>query len=356
MVAKTYRKIGDNYFDLRTFMKVLNYRDSVKLNYFDNVDILELEDVKLKIDENTMLFLIMIMMRSEFRANTILTLKTNELISQCKFLHDKIHFMMGLLRQHFNIEEEELSNYQPIMKFLAAAVVHLPRIDKDEQTFLTKWFWNTLLKNRYPGAQNERVARDYKHIKEHTLEVALRKMLLENTRDYAQLEKSTPENPLYIEAHYSNKSQQIYGAMILLLKSKGARDFYSGLTAVKSGTSAFRLEEHHIIPLNSSVGKSVVEKYKESKNSDLINNIANIALITKETNNNRIKAKNPSLYILEFEQAYLAERNIEEFYRIMETQFITKPMVELLKLDDFEGFIFERTRLIKDHIKFLCDV
>jgi len=356
MVAKTYRKIEGNSFDLRTFLKILNYGHSVKPDYFKNVNNLDLDKVKLKVDENTMLFLIMVMMRLDFRANTILTLKTEELIENCKKLHDKYLYLVGFLRQHFSVEEEELGNYQPMMKFLSAAIIHFDKIDVEVQNFLRKWFWNTLLKNRYPGAQNERVARDYKYIKDYSLEAASEKMLLENTRDYTQLEKSTKDNPAYIEAYYSNKSQQIYVAMRLMLKSKGARDFYSGLMAVKSGTPAYRLEEHHIFPLNSAIGQSIVNKYKDSKSVDLINNIANIALITKETNNNRIKARNPSTYIVEFENAYSEQEQLGEFHKIMDSQFISKSMIELLKKDDFEGFIFERTAMLMEQIKQLCAV
>jgi hypothetical protein len=356
MVAKTYRKIGDRYFDLRSYLSLINYEGSVKQDYFQNLDDIDLNGVGLKVEEGDMLFLVMIMLKKEFRASGILKIKTDELITNTKPLHDKFNYLLGLLRQQFLIEKEEFFKYQPIMKFLAAAVVHFPKINLQEQEFLKRWFWNTLLKNRYPGAQNERIAKDFKYIQEHTLPEALEKMVLENTRDFSYIERAKADEPAYFEAYYSNKTQQLYRSMVLLLKSRGVKDFYSGLEPVKSGTSAHFLEEHHIFPKNSKVGKDIQVKYENHRYNDIINNIANIALLTKETNNARIKAKNPSQYILQFEKEYSDAGKQQEFIAIMQTQFITAAMIDLLKADDFEGFLKARTDEILKEINKLCDI
>jgi len=79
-------------------------------------------------------------------------------------------------------------------------------------------------------------------------------------------------------------------------------------------------------------------------------------LLTKETNNNRIKAKNPSEYIEAFETEYTRQGKLEEFYLILESQFITKDMVDKLKVDDFEGFIHLRTQELLSQINLLCDL
>ncbi|HTM92015.1 MAG TPA: DUF1524 domain-containing protein [Flavisolibacter sp.] len=159
-----------------------------------------------------------------------------------------------------------------------------------------------------------------------------------------------------IDAHYSNRSQQIYRALLLLLKSDKAQDFYNGLVAVKSGASAHRLEEHHIFPKNSSLGKTITEKYKDHRYSDIINNVANISLITKETNNKRIKNKPPSEYISDFEQKYKDAGKYEEFLSIMKSQFILPNMIEMLKKDEFENFVLARTTLLYKQIEWLCKI
>lgn len=242
------------------------------------------------------------------------------------------------------------------MKFLAAALTYYDDIDIVKQNFLKKWFWNTLLKNRYPGAQNERIERDFNAIvKYQDLDNCLEVLVRENTRNF-DIKGITANNIKLIDAHYSNRSQQIYRAMLLLLKSKKAQDFYNGLVAVKSGAAAHRLEEHHIFPKNSTIGKSISTRFKDHRYNDIINNVANMSLLTKETNNKRIKNKPPSVYILDFENQYKAQGKYEEFLNIMKSQFITPVMIELLKNDQFEEFIVARTIQLHNQIEALCKV
>jgi hypothetical protein len=357
MVAKTYRRFPEGYFDLRSYYKVVNYKQSLKSDYFENLNQIDLDKIEMLVDESFMLQLSMIILDKKFKATEILKIKTDHLMTNTKFLHDKFHLLIGFMNQHFNISKEELNVYQPIMKFLAAAISHYPDIDMEKQEFLKKWFWNTLIKNRYPGAQNERIAKDYKTISEYTnLDEALTILVRDNTRAFDYLQNISIDNLQLIDAHYSNRSQQVYRALLLLLKSEKAQDFYNGLVAVKSGASAHRLEEHHIFPKNSSLGKEMAEKYKDHRYNDIINNVANISLITKETNNKRISNKLPSVYIADFEQQYKDANKYEEFLSIMASQFISPNMIEMLKKDEFENFIIARTTLLYKQIEKLCKI
>lgn len=358
MVAKTYRKIGDNFFDLRTYLSVLNYEGNIKTDYFNNLtdDGLDLDGVKSKIDDGDMLAIITILLKQEYLQTSVIKLKTDELINNVKLVHDRFHQILAMMKQHFFIEEAELFKYQPMLKFLAGFYGHFGTIDLEKQTFLSKWFWNTLIKNRYPGAQNERIAKDLKFAKENTLTLTLEKMMSGNTRSFLDIQNAKLESPVYFDAYKSASSQQIYRAMLLLLKSKNARDFYNGLVPAKNATIQYTLEEHHIFPDNSTIGKQIKLKYSDHRYNDIINNIANIALLTKETNNKRIKAKKPSEYITAFEQEYQQQGNINEFYSILESQFITKDMINKLKSDDFEGFMYLRTKELLKQINALCDL
>ena len=357
MVAKTYRRFPEGFFDLRSYYKVVNYKQSLKSDYFENLNKIDLDKVEMLVDESFMLQLSMIILDKKFKATEILKIKTEHLMANTKFLHDKLHLLIGFMNQHFNISKEELNVYQPIMKFLAAAISHYPDIDMEKQEFLKKWFWNTLIKNRYPGAQNERIAKDYKTISEYmNIDEALTILVRDNTRSFGYLENTSISNLQLIDAHYSNRSQQIYRALLLLLKSEKAQDFYNGLVAVKSGASAHRLEEHHIFPKNSTLGKEMAEKFKDHRYNDIINNVANISLITKETNNKRISTKLPSIYIADFEQQYKDANKYEEFLSIMASQFISPNMIEMLKKDEFENFIIARTTLLYKQIEKLCKI
>jgi hypothetical protein len=355
MVAKTYRRVDSRFFDLRNFLLFINYTGTVNADYFKNLDDIDLSKTELILDESDLLSLITIMLKKEFRINAVLTLKTEQLISNAKYLHDKFLGLIEMLNRLFNIDKPELFKYQPILKFLSAFIAHYPKINLSEQKFIEKWLWNTLLYNRYPGSQSERIARDFKTVQDNTLDVALEKMKIDNSRNLAPIEAATIDAPVYLDAYYTAKSQQLYRAMILLLKSKNAKDFYNGIEPVKSSVTNYELEEHHIFPDNSIVGKAIKAKYLNTKYDELINNIANIALITRETNNNRIKRKNPSVYIAEFEKEYIEKGKQIEFSQIMSSQFINDNALDALRKDDYETFIFERTKELMKQIKTLSD-
>ncbi len=213
------------------------------------------------------------------------------------------------------------------------------------------------MKNRYPGAQSERIAKDFALLVDAKtdLEQKLQRVINENTRTFTYLKDTAIANFKLFDAYYSNKSQQIYRALILLLKSNQAKDFYSGIQPNRVVTGKNKLEEHHIFPKKSTLGKQIVTRFENQKYEDVINNVANIALITNETNNNKIGSKLPSEYITDFENEYIEAGKKDIFIEIMASQFIDENMIELLKNDDFEAFIVERTKLLHTQVEKLCN-
>lgn len=358
MVAKTYRKFDEGFFDLRSYYKIIKYKGHVKNDYFQNLERIDLDTVNLPVDDSDMLQLSMIILNKKFKGSEILKLNTNQLMENTKLLHDKFVTLVQFMDQNFNIEVTELRRYNPLLKYLAGAISHFDSRELKHNEFLKTYFWNTLLKNRYPGAQSERIAKDFELLidPKTSLTQKLEKMVNENTRSFKYLENISTDNVKLIDAHYSNRSQQIYRGMLLLLKSKNAKDFYNGFIPLKDVINENKLEEHHIFPKRSPLGKEIAKQYENHKYDDIINNIANIALITKETNNKRIGSKLPSVYISEFERQYKEANKYGEFIEIMESQFITPAMIELLKNDNFDEFIVARTKLIHQKIEELCKI
>lgn len=357
MVAKTYRKFDEGFFDLRTYYTMMNYEGHLSNNYFDNIENLELSQVQPFVDNKDMLQLTTIILKKQFLGTAVLKLNTDLLMTNTKLLHDKFHSLVQFMENNFSIESSELGRYNPLMKFLAGAISHLKSLSIKEKEFLKSWFWNTLLKNRYPGAQSERIAKDYALLidDKFDLEQKLQRVINENTRSFSYLKEISTDNFKLYDAYYSNKSQQIYRALILLLKSNQAKDFYYGIQPNRGVVGKNKLEEHHIFPKKSVLGKNIVKQFENHKYEDVINNVANIALITKETNNNKIGSKLPSVYITDFENEYIEAGKRDVFIEIMASQFIDKNMIELLKNDNFEEFIVERTKLLYMQVEYLCD-
>ncbi|KJJ39873.1 DUF262 domain-containing protein [Aequorivita vladivostokensis] len=358
MVAKTYRKFDQGFFDLRSYYKIIKFNGRVDKDYFVNIEALDLDTVTLPVEDSDMLQLSMIILNKKFKGSEILKLNTEQLMQNTKLLHDKFTKVIQYMDQNFNVEVTELRRYNPILKFLAGAISHFDTIDVKQNEFLKSYFWNTLLKNRYPGAQSERIAKDYDLLVDDrtTLPQKLKRMINDNTRNLTYLENNSIDNLNLFDAHYSNRSQQIYRGMLLLLKSKNAKDFYNGFTPLKDVTNENKLEEHHIFPKKSELGKNISSKYEKHKYDDIINNIANIALITNETNNKRISSRLPSDYITDFENQYIEANKYDEFLEIMDSQFISKEMIEMLKKDQFEEFMIARTTLLYQQIEELCSI
>jgi len=357
MVAKTYRRFDEGFFDLRTFYTMMNYEGHLSNNYFDNIENIELSQVQPFVDNKDMLQLTTIILQKQFLGTAVLKLTTELLMANTKLLHDKFHSLMQFMANNFSIESTELGRYNPLMKFLAGAISHFKSLNLREKEFLKSWFWNTLLKNRYPGAQSERIAKDFALLIDDKLDLEqkLQRVINENTRSFSYLQDISKQNFKLFDAYYSNKSQQIYRALILLLKSNQAKDFYFGIQPNRAIVGKNKLEEHHIFPKKSTLGKNIVKQFENHKYEDVINNVANIALITKETNNNKIGSKLPSEYITDFENEYIEAGKRDVFVEIMVSQFIDENMIDLLKNDDFEGFIIERTKLLHTQIEKLCN-
>jgi hypothetical protein len=353
MVAKTYRKYDEGYFDLRSFIKIISSANkSVEANYFKNITKIDDFQEQKIFDESTLLYLIMVAMEKGFRANKVLEIKTDDFMQKIKDLHFILNRLSEIMEKDFYIEVEEQKKYQPIAKFIVAFLTNYSKKENEPayKSFLQKWYWNTIIYNRYPGAQNERIEKDFKRLNENIPDFnkVLEIMKSDNSRSFEYIDNGGIQN--LFNCYYNKKNDQIYKMMLVLLKSKEPKDFYTGDIPTKSATKKLLVEEHHIFPLNSEIGKQVSNSYK-SRNDNIINNIANIVLITKETNNKRISNKNPSIYIKEFLQAKQDEGKEEEFYDYLATHFISKEMVEFLLKDDFESFIVSRTKLIYDYIK-----
>ncbi|HPT71058.1 MAG TPA: DUF262 domain-containing protein [Candidatus Cloacimonadota bacterium] len=355
MVAKTYRRIDGKFFELRSFIKLIHFDNQLRSDYFDCVDSLELDKVKLYLDDKEILALVTIILYRKFKAADILKLDTNrDLLPNYKLINKKINQLYAYVKQKFYINNEELYRYKPLLKFLTIMLVHFDEITVERSKFIDKWFWNTLLMNRYPGAQNERIIRDYELLSKVTdLSDTLDIMLRDNKSNFTFIKNQTPDSPEYFEAYYTNSTQQLYQAIRLLLRTKGAKDFSNSFVPQPYGALMYKLEEHHIFPINSSIGKQIKSNYESTKNDNILNNIANIAFLTKDTNG-KISNSNPSEYLRDLENDYQMHGNTDEFENIMDSQFINAEAREALRNDDFEKFMFHRTRAILDQIESLC--
>lgn len=348
MVAKTYYKLQEDgtefTFNLNKFVKMVSYRAGISDKYLKNETDIELDTVDLipKEDEATLLFLIMQIIKGAFVQKEILKLTAQELYINMKTINRTLINALEEL-ERFYINPDKLGSFIPILKLVVALYEKHQNLGSPQaKNLISFWFWNTLIYNRYPGAQNERIQRDFENIDFANETKTKNYIIKERTRDFSKAD--------LFECFYDRKNEQIYLAFITLFQNNAPKDFYSGIDLNHTSKS---LEHHHIFPLSSDFAKNY-KNQNSDPDTNLINNIANIALLTDETNN-KIRKKNPSVYIKELEEEYIRVNKKDKFDAIMHSQFIDDEMVEMLKNDQFEDFIKRRTTLIKDRIDQLCE-
>ena len=149
------------------------------------------------------------------------------------------------------------------------------------------------------------------------------------------------DNNYKLDAYYNKQSTQLFTALELLMLNNWIKDFYSWVEVNKWTENKSKMELHHIFPENSIIWKEIRKKW-----DNLLNNIANLTPLTKETNNKFINNKNPSIYIKDFRKEIWNEK----FNEYLKTHLISEEMVEMLENDNFDWFIEARTKLILNKI------
>lgn len=336
MVAKTYRKIWDNYFDLRNYINLIKSKKWLSTNnYFEELANLWENEVYKFADEKELLFIIMLLIQNEkiVKEREILKITTDELIDKCKTINKLFKKLIDEL-DNYKIQTWNYNKFKPIIKFISLYISYHKDLTHEKRVFISKWFWNTILYNRYSWAQNERIQKDFNEL---TLENYSNKLLKSRNRVFDDNE--------FLEAYY-NKSSQLFTSLELLMINNWIKDFYSWFEVNKWTENNSKMELHHIFPDNSKIWKEI-----KKKDWNLINNIANLTPLTKETNNKFINNKNPSVYIKDFRKEIWDEK----FNEYLKTHLISEDMVEMLENDDFDWFIKARTLLILDKINELTN-
>ena len=220
MVAKTYKKIEGKYFDLRTYLKIINCEESIKEDYFETIEKCNIDkSQEFALDEEDQLFLILIILKKEFRQKEILDITTDDLLANMKNIHITYWQVIRLLDNEFKLKKDNLGGIRPLVKFLTAYISENPSLTVEKRNFLKIWFWNTLLHNRYPGSQNEKIKNDYDFCKENNLTKCV---------EYSKKERSRHFNEKNLGAYYGERSQ-LRDALSILFKFSECKELITHL-------------------------------------------------------------------------------------------------------------------------------
>lgn len=228
-----------------------------------------------------------------------------------------IRFAINFLRTNVGIEDESLLSSPMIILALAAiSRVKDNQLTKSEQNALLHWLLVANARGRYSRGSTETLLNEDLAIIFRTGDVTalmepLKRQFGRLTFEPGDLANRGANSPFFSLAY-------------LALKAAGAKDWFSGLGLSLSHQGRLHfIQWHHIFP------KSLLKKHSIGYETGEINEIANMAFITGQTNR-RISNKEPEVYLPDI----VENQGVEA----LQSQLVPfKP--ELLKLENYREFL-----------------
>jgi hypothetical protein len=215
----------------------------------------------------------------------------------------------------------------PLAAMLAA--IKDKKLEHKAFKLMRRWYWSAVFRERYAGAVESTVYRDYQDFLTASKEPEFES---ESIRD-ARL--SIAENQAYSLRDVS-RLNSVYRGVMCLVGLRGAKDFRAD-----DSIQFHTLEDHHIFP-DAYLKK---QKNTDGKNyaPDRINCVINRTLIADETNG-KISKRSPSDYI---KNIIPAERCEE----ILQTHYIGAHALQAMHDDNFESFTAAREKALIEEIR-----
>lgn len=207
--------------------------------------------------------------------------------------------------------------------------------DKDNIVFknnLKKWYWTAVLSEDYSGSSDSVMAKDFRDWKEW----------INTGKNIERINRIDIEFINNLNLKSVRKGSAQYKAIICLLALNDLQDFYTGWKVGVGDFSHENINDHHIFPKKvSGLDSEKSKTFNEAKDF-----IVNKTLLLDETNI-KIRNKKPSQYIKDMIKKRGSENKVKELFK---RHLITEKAYEYMKEDDFDNFIIEREKAIKQYI------
>lgn len=215
--------------------------------------------------------------------------------------------------------------YSSVLPLIAAALGEIERRGGDARLYrqLDRWYWAVTLGGMYDQGVDTQM---HEHLR--LLCGSDNKPGLFDGARVAEWISSTPER---VDLEAAGPTSATYKAAMCLFALEGAHDLRTG-----QAVDLYTCTADHIFP-KSLFGRE-----------PLCDTALNRTLLSKETNEEIKRAKRPSVFIAEL----LKRGNSrEDLLRRFSTHLVTRRAFEALERDDFQGFVRERDRAIRQKIR-----
>jgi len=252
----------------------------------------------------------------------------------CKYAEKAREIIMNTGDSDFGAIKTEFIPNTTIVPVLGAILLGY-KDDSDDTTFrsnLRKWYWSAVLSEDYSGSSDTVMAKDFRDWKEW----------INSGKSIERINRITQEFINELDFRSVRRGSARYNAILCLLALNDAKDFCKERIVGTGDYSNEKINDHHIFP------KQVkgLEKEKSKVFGEVKDSIVNRTLLLDATNK-RIKDKRPSEYIRELIDIHGNEQKVQS---IFQQHLINERAFQRMKEDDFDSFIIEREKAIKQHL------
>lgn len=263
----------------------------------------------------------------------------DEIIDGWKKLSKILDYLITILPKYAYIHSAEDINTTNIFVPLVIYLSRNNNIFPSEIALKSaiRWLYFAHLWARYTSQTDQRL--------DHDINIIAR-----NHNPWADLVNAIIEQRGRIKLEHSDlegKSIQnpIYKMLYITIKSKGAIDWFNGVPLDVTHGKAYSIQSHHIFP-SSILWKTGKYKVNNSLHKMIVNDIANRAFLTAETNISIIGNRNPKEYF-----PTIIEKHGE---KALVNQLIPIDR-DLWEIDKYEQFLDKRRAIIADEINKYLD-
>ena len=231
----------------------------------------------------------------------------------------------------FGVFDPKWAPYSTMISPMAAMLdaVETRHLDHRAYKLLRRWYWASVFRERYAGAVESTIYRDYQDFLLAAADPNFEPVALREARVNILESESFSLRGI-------SRVNSLYRAAMCLIALKGAKDFQAD-----DSIEFHALDDHHIFPrayLDQLVGPD-----GKKIPPDRINSIVNRTLISTPTNR-RISRSSPSNYL---------ERIVPTGYApgIMSTHFIDADALAAMRSDNFDTFLDARELALRIEIE-----
>lgn len=243
-----------------------------------------------------------------------------------RWMEKALERMTAVSEDGFGAFDRKWMPYVTMVSPLAVMLynIHTKKLDHKAYRLMRRWYWASVFTERYAGAIESTVYRDYADFLQAVADSEFEMDALRMART------NILENPAFSLRNVS-RLNSLYRGVICLVALRGAKDF-----SADDSIQFHTLEDHHIFP--DAYLRGTKQPDGKAYQHDRINCVVNRTLIADQTNK-KISKKSPSRYLNEVIPMDRAED-------ILATHYIESDALAAMRADDYEAFLENRERAL----------